>query len=44
MKVKQKKQEAYKLNNLLLTGLCLARLVNGIEFKMVQFFSVNVSM
>ena len=43
MKVKQKKQEAYKLNNLLLTVLCLATLVNGIEFKTVHFFSVNVS-
>ena len=42
MKVKQKKQ-AYKLNNLLLTVLCLATLVNGIEFKTVHFFSVNVS-
>lgn len=43
MKVKQKKQEADKLNNLLLTVLCLATLVNGIEFKTVHFFSVNVS-
>lgn len=41
--VKEKKQKAYKLNNLFPNYIGLITFLNGIKFKVVHFFNVNVS-
>lgn len=40
--VKEKKQKAYKLNNLFPNYIGLITFVNGIKFKIVHFFNVNI--